>query len=380
MKSVSRREGEIARRWQQRVLYGDWTHAGMLNWDTGHGYLRWQLRRYWALAANGLLAVASSRRLAFSTTSRGQAKYLFDQSLRLYDRLAAGEGPLLQSTFFGVKNDASQQRLDPDLTAARFEAMATRAVVLGLGTLQAVPLPPTYGFDPDIRRLAITTPAYSTAITPAGSIGNGGAELSRLLDRNGAPLSGSGGNGVTSTAFGLRLAGGNRTILETQPGFPRYAPTVGRLRVDVRPGGGAFSRIHSQTRVGSGRRQVTIAHDFTPTTIHVRRRIVGARGLVAQMRFPAYGTALYDLFRGRTVFTVGAASGERSAAGVTRLRVRLTDGRHYTVAFDAPLPVGSTIRVVVPRDARSAPTTDRTAIIAIPVRTNDTATGYTLTP
>jgi hypothetical protein len=380
MKPLSRREGDIARRWQERVLYGDWTHAGMLNWDTGHGYLRWQLRRYWALAANGLLAVASARRLAFGPTARGQAKYLFDQSLRLYERLAASEGPLLDSTFFGVKNDASQQRLDPALTAARFEAMATRAVVLGLGTLQEVPLPPTYGFDPDIRRLAITTPAYSTAITPAGSVGNGGAELSRLLDGAGLPLSGSGGNGVTSTAFGLRLASGNRTILETQPGFPRYAPRMGRLRASVRPGGGAFSTIHSQTRAGSGRRQVTVAHDFTPTTIHVRRRIVGARGLVAQLRFPAYHTAVYQLIRGLTVFTVGAESGERSAAGVSRMRVRLADGRDYVVAFDAPLPVGSTIRVVLPRDARSAPTTDRTAIISLPVRTNDTAVAYTLTP
>jgi hypothetical protein len=252
--------------------------------------------------------------------------------------------------------------------------------VLGLGTLQEVPLPPTYGFDPDIRRLAITTPAYSTAITPAGSVGNGGAELSRLLDGAGLPLSGSGGNGVTSTAFGLRLASGNRTILETQPGFPRYAPRMGRLRASVRPGGGAFSTIHSQTRAGSGRRQVTVAHDFTPTTIHVRRRIVGARGLVAQLRFPAYHTAVYQLIRGLTVFTVGAESGERSAAGVSRMRVRLADGRDYVVAFDAPLPVGSTIRVVLPRDARSAPTTDRTAIISLPVRTNDTAVGYTLTP
>ncbi len=97
---------------------------------------------------------------------------------------------------------------------------------------------------------------------------------------------------------------------------------------------------------------MTIAHDFTPTTIHVRRRIVGARGLVAQMRFPAYRTATYDLTRGSTVVNVGSDSGERSAAGVTRLRVRLTDGRDYVVAFDAPLPVGSKIRVVLPQNAR----------------------------
>ncbi len=125
---------------------------------------------------------------------------------------------------------------------------------------------------------------------------------------------------------------------------------------------------------------MTVAHDFTPTTIHVRRRIVGARGLVAQVRFPAYRTASYDVIRGASVTNVRLESGERSAAGATRLRVRLVDGRDYLVAFDAPLPAGARIRVVIPQNARSAPTTDRTAIISLPVRSNDTTLGYTLTP
>jgi hypothetical protein len=73
-------------------------------------------------------------------------------------------------------------------------------------------------------------------------------------------------------------------------------------------------------------------------------------------------------------------SGTRSATGATKLRVRLTDGRDYVVAFDAPLPAGAQIRVVIPQNARSAPSSDRTAIISLPVRTNDSTVGYTLTP
>ena len=73
-------------------------------------------------------------------------------------------------------------------------------------------------------------------------------------------------------------------------------------------------------------------------------------------------------------------SGTRSAAGATKLRVRLIDGRDYVVAFDAPLPGGAQIRVVIPQNARSAPSSDRTAIISLPVRTNDSTLGYTLTP
>ncbi len=155
---------------------------------------------------------------------------------------------------------------------------------------------------------------------------------------------------------------------------------MGRLSADVRPGGGGFKRLHSQTRAGSGKRQVTVAHDFTPTTIHVRRRIVGARGLLAQLRFPAYRTASYDVIRGNATTNVRLESGERSAAGATRLRVRLVDGRDYLVAFDAPLPAGARIRVVIPQNARSAPTSDRTAIISLPIRSNDSTLGYTLTP
>ena len=253
--------------------------------------------------------------------------------------------------------------------------------MLGLGSLKEVPLPPAYGFDPDIRRLAVTTPSYSTAITPASDIGNGGAELSRLIDGKGVPLSGTGGNGVTSSGFGLRLAAGSRTILETQPGFPRYSPTLGRLSASVRPGGGAFSTIHSQTRVGSGKRQVTVRARLHAD--HDPRAPPASSGpAVCWRRCDSRPTrsATYDLIRGLSVASVGPASGERSAAGVTSLRVRLTDGRDYVVAFDAPLPPGAKVRVVLPANARSAPTTDRAAIISVPLGTNDIAFGYTLTP
>jgi hypothetical protein len=381
MRPLTAREADMARRWQRRVLYGDWTGAGYLNWDTGHGYLRWHLRRYWALAANGLLAVASSRRLAFGSTARGQAKFVFDQSLRLYERFAATEGPLLRSTPFGIRNDASEPRLDPSLTAARFASLASRAAVLGMGSLRAVPLPPAYAYDPDIRRLAVTTPAYSTAITPAGDVGNGGLELSRLSDARGIPLSGTGGNGSTRTAFGLRLISGSAVVLDTQPGFPGFAPpVVGRLIAHAARGGNAFTRLHATSHVRRGRRRVDVVHDFTPTTIHVRHTLRGAQGLVAQLRFPAYGIATFDVTRGSSVAHVRAETGVVAAAGARAVRVRLAGGRDYRVTFDAPLPAGATIRVVAPGTSRSAPTTGRTAIVTVPVRAATASVGYTVAP
>ena len=44
------------------------------------------------------------------------------------------------------------------------QANAARAVALGLGGMPAPEPPPLYSFDGDIGRLAITTPAYSTAV------------------------------------------------------------------------------------------------------------------------------------------------------------------------------------------------------------------------
>ena len=39
-----------------------WTHGGYLNWDTGYGFKRWHAGRTWALAQQGLLAIAASPR------------------------------------------------------------------------------------------------------------------------------------------------------------------------------------------------------------------------------------------------------------------------------------------------------------------------------
>ena len=36
-----------------------WTHGGYLNWDTGYGFKRWHAGRTWALAQQGLLAIAA---------------------------------------------------------------------------------------------------------------------------------------------------------------------------------------------------------------------------------------------------------------------------------------------------------------------------------
>ncbi len=380
MEAIAATHGEMARRWQRRIIYGDWTHAGYLNWDTGIGPLRWHLRRYWALAANGPLAVAVSSRISYSPNMRAEAKYVFDQALRLYERFAEVEGTLIAPASFGVRPPTIERALDPSLTAVRFQALVARAIALDLGLLEVRVPPPMYGFDPEIRRLAVSTPVYSTAIVPPTDIGNGGIELSRLYDGKGQPLSGTGGNGVAKSAFGLRLVAGARTVLETQPGFNRYAARLGGLTTNSPAGGGAFSRLTSSSSVGAGKRRVVVEHVFTPTTIAVSRRIRGGRGLVAEIRFPTWLYATFELRRGADLVELTGDDFVRDAAGATGLRAVLADGRDYDVAFASALPAGSTIQIIEPGNAFSAPLTDTAALVRVPLRASDVTLAYTLTP
>ena len=71
-----------------------WTHGGYLNWDTGYGFKRWHAGRTWALAQQGLLAIAATPRFHPRPELGGWAKHMFDRGLALYERLsqAAADG------------------------------------------------------------------------------------------------------------------------------------------------------------------------------------------------------------------------------------------------------------------------------------------------
>ena len=81
------------------------------------------------------------------------------------------------------------------LFAVRMAVNAARAIDLGLGTAKAVVPKPFYAFDPDIGRLAISTPAYSAALLGVnrGAVPYGGPEIARLYDAAGRPVATIGG-------------------------------------------------------------------------------------------------------------------------------------------------------------------------------------------
>src|SRR4051794_3227736 len=177
---------ELLRAWVEHIVFAYWTHGGYLNWDTGYGFKRWHAGRTWALAQQGLLAIASAPRFQLDPALGQWAKYMFDRGLSLYERLSR-EAPDGKGIAPSNLYDIDLAPLGPsmrDLFAARMQANAARAVALGLGSQPAAQPPALYSFDGDIGRLTVTTPYYSTAVLAVNqrAIPYGGLELARLYD------------------------------------------------------------------------------------------------------------------------------------------------------------------------------------------------------
>ena len=161
MAPIAPEQETLLRAWAEHIVCAYWTHGGYLNWDTGYGFKRWHAGRTWALAQQGLLAIAASPRFHPRPELGGWAKHQFDRGLALYERLsqAAADGKgIAPSNLYDV-NVAPLGPSIRELFAARMQANAVRAVALGLGGMQAPEPPPLYSFDGDIGRLAVTTQA-----------------------------------------------------------------------------------------------------------------------------------------------------------------------------------------------------------------------------
>jgi hypothetical protein len=263
MRPLRARELGLLRRWVTRLLTGSWTHAGYLNWDTGHGTRRWHSAQYWAFAQQGLLAIAAAPPF-WSRPEYGRwAKALFDRGLLLYARWGEEAGGIAPQLPFDVFSD----HRDQDLYASRMAANAMRAVALGLGDAPATVPPPLYAFDRETGRLAVTTPSYSTAIVPdnRGAFAYGGIELARLFDGGQRVAATTGGTPPNAFGVVVRDAAG-RTLLASQDGVSR-----GRLRlVGRRPAAGSFRELRVIGSVAADGLRITTTHRFRARDVAVR--------------------------------------------------------------------------------------------------------------
>ena len=103
-----------------------------------------------------------------------------------------------------IDNNESSQVL----AAARVQANAAQAALYGLGKMSGEQPPPLYAYDPDVGRLAITTPTYNTAIVAVSrnAFPYGGVDIARLFDGQQDVAGGVGGRPPAS--FGVVVRSG----------------------------------------------------------------------------------------------------------------------------------------------------------------------------
>jgi hypothetical protein len=370
MPALAAADRALLRRWMQRVLAGYWTHAGYLNWDTGFGFRRLHQAKKIGSAQQALLAIAAGGELAPGRPWPAWAKWMLDQGFALFERWLPDGNGLPPATLFDLTANHTTASHDV-LAASRMHANAARAIAAGLGGRPSEEPPPLYAFDPDVGRLAVTTPRYSTAILPVnqGAFPYGGIEIARLFDGR-QEVAGSIG-GTPPAAFGLvvRDPVGNVELATQRP--RRRVPDRPPLRLlrapagvgasmsasPERPFAGPFNTLRASGEVTRGDLTARTTYRFARRWIQANWRVTAAqpeqrsRGRrrarrepppprrTIEVQFPSWrgdGEAAVSaqLGDGRTV---PLAVGSRAAlAGVTSFHVRSDRASYRIVPLQRP--------------------------------------------
>jgi hypothetical protein len=383
MKPLPNADMRLLRSWLRRDLFGYWLHSGFMNWDSGLGYRRWMKSKTWAYALQGLLTIARAGAFQDDPREGPWAKEMFDRALDFYTRQAPGDGGLTPSNTFGV-DPGARSVPDSRMLAARMAENAARAVTSGLGRMAGTVPPPFYAYDPDIGRLAVSTPTYGTAVVAVNrsAFPYGGIELARLFDGQGDPIATVGahppaafgveiedrhGHHVVSTAAAAHVAPHRPPLrVRTPQGVVRKVPTA-----PTRPYAGPFRTLDVVSRRQTRELELTTRHHFEATTITeswaVRRRR-GHRRYTVSVLAPSWGTSASIAARLRDGRLVPLVAGTRVRLDrVVRFRVLSDRGGYWlaplgrahgtagvmavAVQRSAPVP-GPTLRMKLVRSAR----------------------------
>lgn len=386
MAPLSGEDLRLLRGWTQRDLYGYWTHAGFMNWDTGWSYERWMKGKAWAYGQQGLLAIATSPQFQTRAREARWAKYLFDRGLRLYEHLSyqqGSRGPFRPSAqLFHIGDQGTPAST---MFWARMGANAVRAVSAGMGRMPAEEPPSFYSYDADIGRLAVSTRHYSTAILAdnRGKVPYGGNELARFYDSDGDPIGGTGGH--PPMAFGVRVEDhkGERLMISQRPihSDPRRPPLTltrsprGRVAhqrvLASRPDAGPFERLSVTGRKADNGVSVTSSYDFRDRSIGARwtiRRPHARRVARAAVLFPTWGklTRLEAVLRGgRTVVA-------RDGLDTARVRFFRLRGEYGAYRVMLPARTAGRVRIFPARRQKANPRGGPTLAVQLPGFTRGT--------
>ncbi|MDO9410397.1 hypothetical protein [Patulibacter sp.] len=355
--------------WGQRTLYGDWTHAGTLNWDTSLGTRRWHLTRYWAFALQGVETLATNTRLTGSAPEAAWATWIAQRALETYDIYAGRQRTgLLETGLWGVVGRDASAEADPIFTAARFASHAARLAQLGFGSRKDVLPPGWFAWDPDAGRLAVSTKRYSTGLLlrhPTDDIG--GIEMSRLFGAAGDPVSGTGGS--ARSAFGLDLTVRGRVVLDSEPGRNLRQAGTQQLRVTLGGGlplRGTFTeglRAYGTSKGSAG--TIRVDQRFDQDGVDVLRSVKSIEDADATVRLPAWGSAARVSAVMADGTTVRLASKPIPAKGVRGLLVDARRGG-YRVGL-CRLPADARLRLASVAPLSTSTSTRRVAQVLFPV-------------
>ncbi len=368
---------QVVSEWIERAVAGYWTHGGYMNWDSGLGFERWHQSKKLDLTQQALIGIASAPSLSDARWQR-YAKYMLDRSLGFYLKTAERDGGIADALFFNV-HAVPQGVGSARLGAARVLANAARAIDAGLGEAASVEPPALYAFDPDIGRLAVTTPAYNTAIVAVNQ---------RVPVRRARPgaavrrVPGGRGEHRRHAARVLRRAHPRR---ERAPraGLQLARSSVDRgvtpLRLTKAPSGagasaasavgtafaGAFTDLRATGTISGADGTLRVTHRFAPRWIQTRWDVTrrGNRALSADILFPSTGrdAGVVAVLKDGSQVRVGQ---QRIALSrISRLEVT---SRHsgYTVT---PLsrPAGAAVHLLRPAAQSSAPDAGPTLAVQV---------------
>jgi len=294
------------RAWVERVLCGYWTHAGYLNWDTGLSFDRWHQAKKQGLSQTALMAIALAPRFQPSAAHGRWAKHLFDRGFEYFERQVAGEHDRPAPVPFSLSR-TGRTAGDGALYTARTQCNAAMAATFGLGERPSEEPPPLYAYDPDIGRLAVTTPAYNTAILAVnqGAVPYGGMELARLFDGDQRVAALIGGRPPASFGVVVRDHRSGRTT-ESQRGRMRPSLDDPPLRLTRAPRGtgrhlmahprrayaGAFKTLEAEGWTRSPDVGIRSRHRFRASFVETEWTIIprsGAGRQTVHVLFPSWG-------------------------------------------------------------------------------------------
>ena len=370
MAPLSRAGRGLVRRWVRRALAGYWTHAGYMNWDSGLGFERWHQAKKLGLAQQALIGIAQTPRLLPGREWGRWAKWELDRGLRFYERLPVQAAGLPDPVLFGLFT-VPQTVGSARLAAARLQSNAARAIEAGLGRMAGERPPALYAYDPDIGRLAITTPAYNTAIVAVNqrAFPYGGIELARLFDGEQDVAANIGGRAPAAFGLLVREPSGRR-VFASQTGRVRTDPRVTPLRLTRAPSGtgasartapgkvfaGPFKDLRATGTLTAGRFRAVTSHRFTATSIETRWRLARLRGrarLNAFALLPSWGRGSRVVAVLRDGSRVSLRSRSVALARVARFEVASLHSGYVVVPLRRP--AGAVARVMLPSRQSSAP-------------------------